>query len=111
MLEHRACRPLSRNCWPSVSYLVDEVDESSGRPFVADALSMVQHARTTWRAAVVSVVSRSSAAGAGRPGSVRTASWSLLGEHRSRGPSQAPGGTGRPNRLVESRGEPLVPTW
>jgi hypothetical protein len=36
--------------------------------------------------AVLSVVSRNSAAGAGRAGSGRPASWSLLGEHSSGGP-------------------------
>jgi hypothetical protein len=33
-----------------------------------------------------------------------------LGEHSSRVPCQPPGGTRRPNRLVESRVEPLVRT-
>ena len=56
-------------------------------------------ARSLWRAAVLGVVSRSSAAGAGRAGSVSDSAV-RLGEHSSCVPCQPPGGTRRPNRLV-----------
>ena len=65
-------------------------------------------ARSLWRAAVLGVVSRSSAAGAGRAGSVRTARSGLASTVRACRVS--PRGTRRPNRLVESRVEPLVRT-
>ena len=66
-------------------------------------------ARSVAGGAVLGVVSRSSAAGAGRAGSVSDSAV-RLGEHSSCVPCQPPGGTRRPNRLVESRVEPLVRT-
>jgi hypothetical protein len=82
----------------SVNYLVDEVDDSSSRPFLADALSWCstnQPARTRLRAPGWRVVHWT--AGDGCLVSASRVAW-------------PPRGSRQPNGLVESRVEPLVQT-